>query len=54
MARSHIDFEYPLRPGVAPDPLLKPFDQLHPPALTVEQLGDDSQAAKLLREAGLL
>ena len=54
MARSHIDFEYPLRPGVAPDPLLKPFDELHPPALTVEQLGDDSQAAKLLRQAGLL
>lgn len=54
MAKSHIDFEYPLRPGVAPDPLLKPFDELHPPALTVEQLGDDSQAAKLLRQAGLL
>ncbi|MGI4816183.1 MAG: iron ABC transporter substrate-binding protein [Janthinobacterium lividum] len=54
LAKSHVDFEYPLRPGVAPDPLLKPFDQLHPPTLTVQQLGDDSQAAKLLRQAGLL
>jgi iron(III) transport system substrate-binding protein len=39
---------------VSPDPILKPFDQLSPPALTIEQLGDDSQAGKLLRRAGLL
>ncbi|MGI4856807.1 MAG: iron ABC transporter substrate-binding protein [Janthinobacterium lividum] len=54
MAKGRIVFEYPLRAGVAPDPLLKPFDQLEPPALSVEQLGDDSQAAKLMRQAGLL
>lgn len=54
MAKSHVGFEYPLRAGVAPDPLLKPFDQLNPPALTIEQLGDDSKAAKLMRQAGLL
>jgi iron(III) transport system substrate-binding protein len=54
MAKSHVGFEYPLRAGVAPDPLLKPFDQLSPPALTIEQLGDDSKAAKLMRQAGLL
>ena len=54
MATTHIDFEYPLRAGVAADPILKPFDQLNPPAINVEKLGDDSQAAKLLREAGLL
>ncbi|RKP49732.1 extracellular solute-binding protein [Pararobbsia silviterrae] len=54
MAASHIDFEYPLRPGVAADPILKPFDQLSPPPIDVQKLGDDSQAAKLLREAGLL
>lgn len=54
MAKSRIDFEYPLRPGVAPDPLLKPFGQLQPPALSVEKLGDDSEAGKLLRQAGLL
>ncbi|WP_019939280.1 iron ABC transporter substrate-binding protein [Bordetella sp. FB-8] len=54
MAKSKIDFEYPLHAGVAPDPLLKPFKQLQPPALTMQQLGDDSQAGDLLREAGLL
>ncbi len=54
MAQSHIGYEYPLRAGVAPDPMLKPFNELNPPAFTIEQLGDDSQAAKLLREAGLL
>lgn len=54
MAAGHIGYEYPLHAGVAPDPILKPFNELQPPALTVEQLGDDSQAAKLLREAGLL
>lgn len=54
MAQGHISFEYPLRPGVAGDPINKPFDQLKPPALTIQQLGDDSQAARLLRQAGLL
>jgi iron(III) transport system substrate-binding protein len=54
MAESHIDFEYPLRAGVTADPILKPFDQLSPPPIDVQKLGDDSQAAKLLREAGLL
>jgi iron(III) transport system substrate-binding protein len=54
MAKSHVDFEYPLHSGVAPDPILKPFTELTPPTLTVQQLGDDSQAGKLLRQAGLL
>lgn len=54
MAKSRVSYEYPLLAGVAPDPLLKPFDQLQPPALTLEQLGDDSQAGKLLRQAGLI
>ncbi|WP_028224012.1 iron ABC transporter substrate-binding protein [Paraburkholderia ferrariae] len=54
MAQGHISFEYPLRPGVAADPINKPFNQLNPPSLTIEQLGDDSQAGKLLRQAGLL
>ena len=44
MAQSHIGYEYPLRAEVAPDPLLKPFNELNPPALTLEQLGDDSRA----------
>jgi iron(III) transport system substrate-binding protein len=54
MAKSRVSYEYPLLAGVAPDPLLKPFDQLQPPSLTLEQLGDDSQAGKLLRQAGLI
>ncbi len=32
----------------------QPFDQLQPPALSLEQLGNDSQAGKLLRQAGLI
>jgi iron(III) transport system substrate-binding protein len=54
LAQSHIIFEYPLRAGVAADPVLKPFDQLQPPAVNVSKMGDDGQAADLLREAGLL
>jgi iron(III) transport system substrate-binding protein len=54
MAKSRISYEYPLHAGVEPDPLLKPFDQLQPPALSLERLGDDSQAGKLLRQAGLI
>lgn len=54
LAGTEISFEYPLAPGVAPNELLKPFDQLQPPALTVTQIGDDQSSAELLREAGLL
>jgi iron(III) transport system substrate-binding protein len=54
VAQSHVEFEYPLHAGVAPDPILKPFNELSPPTLTIQQLGDDSQAGKLLRQAGLL
>ena len=54
VAKADVDFEYPLVAGVAANPVLKPFDQLQPPALTVTQLGDDRQAARLLRRAGLL
>ncbi|MCW3480128.1 iron ABC transporter substrate-binding protein [Neisseriaceae bacterium JH1-16] len=53
-AKSSITYEYPLLPSVAPSPMLKPFNQLTPPKLDMQQLGDDSQAAKLLRQAGLL
>ena len=54
LAKGKINFEYPLRPGVAPDPTLKPFDQLQPPALDATKLGDDSSVGELLQEAGLL
>jgi iron(III) transport system substrate-binding protein len=54
LGKSDIDFEYPLATGVAPNPLLKPFDQLQPPKMTMAQLGDDQEAAQLLRQAGLI
>ena len=54
LGAGNVDFEYPLVPGVAANPVLVPLDQLHPPALSVTQLGDDQDAAKLLRQAGLI
>jgi iron(III) transport system substrate-binding protein len=54
LAKGKINFEYPLRPGVAPDPMLKPFDELQPPSLDPTKLGDDSSVGELLQEAGLL
>ncbi len=54
IGKSDIDFEYPLAAGVLPNPALKPMDQLQPPDVSIKQLGDDSDAAKLLRQAGLL
>ncbi|NWA24881.1 iron ABC transporter substrate-binding protein [Pseudomonas gingeri] len=54
MASNKVTYEYPLRAGVAPDPLLMPFNQLTPPTLDMKTLGDDSHAVKLLRQAGLL
>jgi iron(III) transport system substrate-binding protein len=54
LAGSKVNFEYPLRPGVKPDPMLKPFDELQPPSLDAAKLGDDGNVAALLQEAGLL
>lgn len=54
LARSNIDFEYPLRPGVSPSSQLKPFAQLDPPDVGVAQLGADTAAPGLLRQASLL
>jgi iron(III) transport system substrate-binding protein len=54
LADNTVVFEYPLHPGVAPNPVLKPFDQLQPPSISVAQLGDDAQVVDLLNEAGLL
>jgi iron(III) transport system substrate-binding protein len=54
LADNTVVFEYPLHPGVAPNPVLKPFDELQPPAIGVAQLGDDAQVVDLLNEAGLL
>ena len=54
MAKLNITFEYPLVPGVAANPMLKPASELQPPALTLKQIGDDRDAAALLTEAGLI
>ena len=54
LAASAVDFEYPLRPGVAANPLLAPWRSLRPPALSIAAIGDDRQAARLLRLAGLV
>lgn len=54
LGKSNVDFEYPLVPGVAANPLLRPLDQLHPPAISLAELGDDRLPVTLLREAGLI
>jgi iron(III) transport system substrate-binding protein len=54
LGKSEVDFEYPLRPGVAPNKLLMPFEQLQPPAIAASALGDDQQAGVLLQKAGLI
>jgi iron(III) transport system substrate-binding protein len=53
IAHSH-SYEYPLRPGVAPAPGLRPFAQLKPVALTPAELGDGHQALALEQKLGLL
>lgn len=47
------DYEYPARPGIAPNPTLPPLSQLDPAVLSVVRLGDDQPAASLLQHSGL-
>ncbi len=47
------DYEYPARPGIAPNPALPPLSQLDPAVLSVVRLGDDQPAASLLQHSGL-
>ena len=47
-------YEYPLGSGVTTRRPLKPFSQLQPPQLTVEQLGDGRDALQDLQQVGLL
>lgn len=54
LAKSSIDYEYPLRPGIAPNKLLAPMSSLHPPAIAPSQIGNDRVAAHLLQKAGLI
>ena len=54
ISKLDITFEYPLAASVAANPILKPMGELQPPSLTIKQIGDDREAAQLLREAGLI
>jgi iron(III) transport system substrate-binding protein len=54
LGKSDIDYEYPLRPAIAPNPLLTPFAKLQPPSVNVSELGDDQDAGLLLQQAGLI
>ncbi len=47
------DYEYPARPGVAPNPELPPLSRLDPATVSVLGLGNDIPAADLLQQAGL-
>ncbi len=47
-------YEYPLGSGVTTTRDLKPFAQLQPPNVTVEQLGDGKAALLSLQQVGLL
>lgn len=48
------DFEYPARPGIAPDSQLPPLASLAPAVVNVVSLGNDLPAAALIRQAGLV
>ncbi|HUC16260.1 MAG TPA: iron ABC transporter substrate-binding protein [Acetobacteraceae bacterium] len=54
LAKSSVDYEYPLAADVAPNAMLTPYADLHPPAIAPAELGDDQASAKLLQEAGLI
>lgn len=47
------DFEYPARPGIAPNPALPPLSSLASAPVNVVSLGDDREAANLLLSSGL-
>jgi iron(III) transport system substrate-binding protein len=46
-------YEYPVRPGIAPNSALVPLSQVNPAILNVVSLGNDLPAAALLQQAGL-
>ncbi len=53
LARGY-DFEYPLRPGIAPNPQITPLAKIAPAALSPAVLGNDQPAAQLIEESGLV
>lgn len=50
---SSEDYEYPARPGIAPNPALPPLSAINPAVLSVVSLGNDLPAASLLQQVGL-
>jgi iron(III) transport system substrate-binding protein len=48
------DFEYPARPGVRPNPALRPLSAISPATLGPVRLGNDQQAARLIEQSGLV
>jgi iron(III) transport system substrate-binding protein len=47
------DFEYPLRPGIKPNPQITPLRKIAPAELSPTVLGNDQQASQLIQESGL-
>ena len=47
------DFEYPIRPGIKPNPQTTPLTKIAPAALSPTVLGNDQQASQLIQESGL-
>ena len=47
------DFEYPTRPGIAPNGQLPALSSIAPATLGANELGNDQQAAQLIQESGL-
>jgi iron(III) transport system substrate-binding protein len=47
------DFEYPLRPGIKPNPQITPLAKIAPAELSPTVLGNDQQASQLIQESGL-
>jgi iron(III) transport system substrate-binding protein len=52
LARSY-DFEYPAKPGIAPNPALPPLHTISLAALSPAALGTDQTAVQLIEQAGL-
>jgi len=50
---SSDDFEYPVRPGIAPNRALPPLSSVAPATLSVVALGNDQIASALIVQAGL-
>jgi iron(III) transport system substrate-binding protein len=47
------DFEYPARPGIAPNPALPPLSTVSRATFSATALGNDEEAAQLIQDSGL-